>query len=103
MGVIKKSDPCGNKANWFVDNGLVKGFVVSSVLTPFENNLSLEKNSNVKTNEDNDSKFRSSFCSNNENGSFILNENESNNAHNYVNCENISKTEVNINLYFFKF
>jgi len=111
VGVIKKSDPCGNPSNWFVDNGLVKGIVVSSILTqdikPHKNQKSIErttedefyvasettsklnKNSSSNWSEPNDNP-------NVRNNSFATSEDNEDNLHNYVNCETFpEETEVN--------
>jgi hypothetical protein len=111
VGVLKKSDPCGNPLNWFVDNGIVKGIVVSSVLAPiiqtndqthFNHNHS---QSNFKlTNEEQCYFSREPFtevnkntdrsvCNNSnlKNNSFKNEEDQEENIHNYVNCETLSE------------
>ena len=95
--MIKKSDPCGNSSNWFVDNGLVKGIVVSSILTQVNTNLSKIRHNECYLSGESLSKESSSTCSNNNKSSFLVNEGELDNPHNYVNFENFTEdSEVNL-------
>lgn len=111
MGVLKKSDPCGNPLNWFVDNGIVKGIVVSSVLAPIiqtngQTDFNRSQNSFKLTNEEQCYFSRESFtevnknlhtdrseCNNSnlKNSSFTNEEDQEDNIHNYVNCETLSE------------
>ena len=113
MGVLKKSDPCGNPLNWFVDNGVVKGIVVSSVLEPIIQtndqihfNHHHSQNSFKLTNEEQCYFSREPFtevnknphtdwseCNNSnlKNNSFKNEEDQEDNIHNYVNCETLSE------------
>ncbi|KAH9495019.1 hypothetical protein Btru_018446 [Bulinus truncatus] len=36
VGVVKELDPMGNKERWFVDDGVNKGFIPCSVLSPYK-------------------------------------------------------------------
>ena len=51
VGVLKKSDPCGNPLNWFVDNGSVKGIVSSSILSHYKSGQSSLDNKIVITSD----------------------------------------------------
>ena len=110
VGVLKKSDPCGNPQNWFVDNGLVKGIVSASILTPHSEKTKAAESMAVQLNSSTfDESPRAVIASrslkeaptknsahewSDHRVSISDDEFDTNNLHNYVNSETFVKDEV---------
>jgi len=89
VGVIKKSDPCGNDFNWFVDNGIVKGIIPSSILQHFDTiDIKNQRDFNNPLNKHKPKERHHSVTSHDS-----FEEDDSNQKQQYVN-QNVTKAEV---------